>query len=293
MNVFFVGCGRVATALALIHQSHQQFVTGAAARNPASPDAHQFHALTNVPVYQLDARELSLDLHAAIDGSDFIIISVPDQAVTRVAQTLADADIYLHGKTVAHTSGVLTSAALCPLNTTGAHLLSLHPLQTIAHPVQGCRLLQNAVITLEGPIEATKLAQSWIRSWGGQSRIIQAEDKARYHAAAVLASNAVVALMSVIAQIAPFDGALEAYLPLLRGAVENLEMMGLPNALTGPVERGDLETVTTHLRALQDNPTALRIYQTLGQATVTLARTKGSLTAAQAVTFDALLQTGI
>ena len=102
-----------------------------------------------------------------------------------------------------------------------------------------------------------------------------------YHAAAALASNALVALASVAAQVSGLSDGLKALLPLLYGAVDNLDRLGLPAALTGPIERGDISTVEAHLQALQHNPTALSVYAALGKATADVARSKESLSQQQ------------
>jgi predicted short-subunit dehydrogenase-like oxidoreductase (DUF2520 family) len=106
---------------------------------------------------------------------------------------------------------------------------------------------------------------------------LRAEDRALYHASAVLASNYVVTLLKLASDLWLRFGydratALQALLPLLRGAVVNLETLGLPAALTGPVARGDVESVRRHIEALaQAAPELLGVYTTLGNETVPVA----------------------
>jgi predicted short-subunit dehydrogenase-like oxidoreductase (DUF2520 family) len=124
-----------------------------------------------------------------------------------------------------------------------------------------------------------------------------AEDKALYHASAVFASNYLVTLAHLASSLwARFgweqDAALSALLPLMRGAMSNLEALGLPAALTGPVARGDVETVQRHLDALGEMPGVLEVYRTLALQTEPVALAKGGLSDEVAGELQALLAGG-
>lgn len=274
IRIAIVGPGRMGTALALASQAAGQPVVAALGRK-GSPQANRFAQLTGVEV--TDVSHAS----SVLQPADLVLLTVPDEAVTLVAQTLAESDQLYTGQIVAHTAGALSSDALHPVLRAGALPLSLHPLQTVADPSIGATRLRGACCTLEGGEQACLRAAAWVRAWGGDPVTLDAHLRPRYHAAAVLASNAVVALAAMAVEIAPLPHALQALLPLLRGAVANLERLGLPDALTGPVERADISTVKLHIQALQDNPTALQVYVALGQATVQVAVQKGSLTSDQ------------
>ncbi|WP_436663749.1 Rossmann-like and DUF2520 domain-containing protein [Alicyclobacillus acidoterrestris] len=281
----FVGPGRVGTGLALALSAAGYQVGGAVSRpnQSVTRSSNRFTELTHLPALQwMDARSL-------IEQADVVFLTVPDQAVTPVAQTLVD-DGWLHrGQIVAHTSGAHSSALLQCVESVGAQKLSLHPLQTIADPAKAPLLFTGATFTAEGDEDAVTKAFEWVRALGGIPVRLRAEDKAKYHAAAVLASNAVLALMGVVDELAGLPNGWAAFLPLVEGALDNLRTLGPKEALTGPIERGDIVTVQKHLDVLRDNPTALLVYVALGRATVSLAAQKGSLSDAQRDALERLL----
>ncbi|SFV06291.1 Rossmann-like and DUF2520 domain-containing protein [Alicyclobacillus macrosporangiidus] len=274
MNQFvFVGPGRIGTALTLVFEDAGYEVLGAYTRNVRGNPAVRYTSLTGRPVFDLAEEPRPLQ------EADAVFVTVPDKAVAAVAKGLADTGQLRPGQVVVHTAGALASSALDPVLCAGALRLSLHPLQTISDPAGAKELLRGAFCTLEGDSTAVERGQEWVQSWGGIAISIAPCDKPRYHAAAALASNGLVSLAAVAASLFPAADPLKALWPLLRGALGNLKSAGLPAALTGPVERGDLETIQLHLDAMRDFPTALRVYCALGEATVGLAFAKGSLTA--------------
>jgi predicted short-subunit dehydrogenase-like oxidoreductase (DUF2520 family) len=284
-QIVIVGPGRMGTAIALALQAAGVRVLSAVSRESRSASATLFTQRTGIPVAQLHHS----DLHNLADAN-LVVITVPDKAVTATAQTLVDTGVLHDRMVIAHTAGALSSEALNPVLQVGCPRLSLHPLQTIADPLTGIQSLHGAYCTLEGDDEAVRKGMELVQAWGGIPVAIRADQRPQYHAAAVLASNAVVALAAVATELVPIPDGLQALLPLLRGAIANLERYGLPQALTGPVERGDGSTILAHLQALQSNPTALHVYTALGQATVELARQKGSLSADQAEAISELLR---
>ncbi|GMA63130.1 DUF2520 domain-containing protein [Alicyclobacillus fastidiosus] len=283
-GIVFVGPGRVGTALALAFQQAGYPVLGAVSRPGGSggATADRFTNLTHLPV-----REL-MDSRSLIEQADVVFLTVPDEAVTELAQTIVNFGWVHEGQIVVHTAGALASSILEAVEPTGAWKLSLHPLQTIADPATGPALLKGSTFTAEGDEPAVAAAMQWVTALGGIPVELRAEEKPRYHAAAVMASNAVVALLGVASDVAGLSTGVSAFLPLLQGALENLRELGIPNALTGPIERGDTATVMKHLSVLKDNPTAHAVYVALGRATVSLAVEKGSLSDAQRDAFERL-----
>jgi predicted short-subunit dehydrogenase-like oxidoreductase (DUF2520 family) len=277
-----LGPGRMGTALTLALTSLGHSVLAAHGRVPDSRASQQYQSLTGVPVIGWEA------LAPYVREADVVLLTVPDKAVTVMAETLADEGWIDNGTVMIHTAGSLSAAALQPVESRGALRLCMHPLQTIADPAKGASLFQGVYFTLDGDDDAILLAQQWIEAWGGIPLSIRPDQRPAYHAAAALASNAVVALASVAAQVSGLPDGLKALLPLLHGAVDNLDKLGLPTALTGPVERGDLSTVNAHLSALQHNPTALSVYAALGKATADVARSKESLSQQQWEDFQQL-----
>jgi predicted short-subunit dehydrogenase-like oxidoreductase (DUF2520 family) len=127
---------------------------------------------------------------------------------------------------------------------------------------------------------------------------LDAANLALYHAGAVMASNYVVALADAAQTLlvqagVPSAQALPALIPLLTSVVQNLAQLGLPAALTGPVERGDVGTVEQHLRALSARtPERLQLYRLLGRDVLRLARQKSALEPDRVARLDELFTTG-
>ena len=116
---------------------------------------------------------------------------------------------------------------------------------------------------------------------GGIVLEIEVEKKRLYHAAAVAASNYLVTLVHLALELnkaagLPGDTPFDALHPLIKGTLSNINAKGIPDALTGPIARGDVETVSVHLEAIEkDAPALLSLYKCLGLYTVDLARAKG------------------
>ncbi|QSO47011.1 Rossmann-like and DUF2520 domain-containing protein [Alicyclobacillus mengziensis] len=284
LRVIFVGCGRVGTTLAMTLVTLGHDVLCGLTPRPNSPSAGQFKRATGTDVFLLTSDEAIRQTEHA----DVIFITTPDKAVTETAQTLCDLGMVHAGQTVIHTSGSLGSDALFPVKAQDALTLSLHPLQTIASATAGRATLDGIYCTLEGDPSALEIGMSLVYSWGGIPVEISPSLRPQYHAAAVLASNAVVALAAVASELSGIPQGLSALLPLMKGAVRNLETLGLPSALTGPIERGDLATVQAHVKALEHNPTAKSVYTALGRATADVAVAKGTLSPAMRQKFTDL-----
>ncbi|OFW82244.1 MAG: hypothetical protein A2201_05440 [Alicyclobacillus sp. RIFOXYA1_FULL_53_8] len=276
MSKFIIyGPGRLGTAFAIALQTVGHDVLCAFAQDSRNESSLRFSHHTASPVYLVSEQA------AMMREADAVLITVPDKAVSVVAQTLMEHKALRAGQVVLHTAGVLDSSVLASLRSLGPAVGSLHPLQTFADPLLAARRLHGVYCSLEGDAAAVAFATRMVQDLGAVPVVIAPDLRPRYHAAAVLASNALVALASVATDLLSFPQGLQALLPLMRGAMENLETIGLPGALTGPIERGDKETIQVHLNALKDNPTALHVYTALGHATVEVAARKNSLTQAQ------------
>ena len=127
---------------------------------------------------------------------------------------------------------------------------ALHPLVALPDAETGAaRLADGAWFAVAGD----PLVEAVVADLGGQAFMVADEDRTRYHAAAVIASNHLVALLGQVERVAPEGVPLEAFLALVRGTVDNVAALGPAAALTGPVARGDWATVEAHLAALPDD----------------------------------------
>lgn len=187
----------------------------------------------------VDVRGRGDDLGDAAAGVDLVLLCVPDGAVAAVAAQVGPADDVV----VAHCAGALG------LDVLDGHqrVASVHPLVALATPERGAEMLRGAWFGVAGD----PLARQVVQDLGGTAVDVPDEHRLRYHAAAVIASNHLVALLGQVERVAAtVDVPLEAYLDLVRGTVDNVAALGPARALTGPVARGDLDTVGRHLAAL-------------------------------------------
>jgi predicted short-subunit dehydrogenase-like oxidoreductase (DUF2520 family) len=206
-----------------------------------------------------------------------VLIAVPDDAITEVAVRLTHAN----PQVAIHTSGNLGADVLYPLSAQGTACGAMHPLQTLTGDPEDLTALRGAAFAVSGDRDALTWARSIVRAIGGEALQISPECRAFYHAAAVMASNYVTALVDTSeflfgeAGVAS-DAARRILSPLLRKVVENTLTRGPVAALTGPIARGDLHTVAAHLQALSSVPEDIQqLYRAAGLRTLDLAERKG------------------
>ena len=158
--------------------------------------------------------------------------------------------------------------------------------------------LKEVAFGIEGDEPARALAKRIVRALGARAVFLEAENLALYHAGAVMASNYVVALADTAQTLlvragVPPEQALPALIPLLTSVVHNLAHLGLPGALTGPVERGDVSSVERHLKTLEARaPELLALYRLVGRDVLRLAKEKTKLDPANAARIEALFSEG-
>src|SRR5579875_2773049 len=199
------------------------------------------------------------DLGMAAQQARIVVLAVPDGAIADVAAAIA----WRPGQIAVHLSGAR-----------GAEVVAFHPLCAFARGAPPA-LLPGTRFGYTGPETLRPLFEALAHDLGGVLLPVPEEGRTLYHAAAVLASNDLVALTGAAvdalgrAGIAA-DEALAALLPLIQSTVDNLARQGLPGALTGPLVRGDLATVRRHRTALGDTPLR-RIYDALASQAARLA----------------------
>lgn len=215
--------------------------------------------------------------------ADTIFITTPDRAIGEVCQELARSAHLKDGAIVVHMSGALPASVLAPASGSGALLLSLHPLQTFAEVSEAVKSLPGSYFTIEGDSEALSHGRLIVADLGGLAIEITPEAKPLYHAGACAASNYLVSLVDFALEFframnLSKQEALKALLPLIKGTLNNIEKMGIPQALTGPISRGDCETVRMHLEAIEAKAPGLGpLYRELGLRALKLGLEKGSL----------------
>lgn len=174
-----------------------------------------------------------------------VLLAVPDAAIATVANELVTDE----GCVVAHCSGSLGMEVLVPHQRVGG----IHPVVSVPDRDIGADRLVGAWFAIAGD----PIISEMVEALGGRSFVIDDAHRPRYHAAAVVASNHLVALLGQVQRLAVAAGApMEAFWPLIEGTVANAELLGVVNALTGPVSRGDWDTVRGHLDSMDSSERA-------------------------------------
>jgi predicted short-subunit dehydrogenase-like oxidoreductase (DUF2520 family) len=200
-----------------------------------------------------------------------------------VAEQIAGEGGFHQGQYVMHMSGALTSEALAPAALQGAVVLSVHPLQSFANSEQAIKILPGSIFSIEGDAAGMPIAQRIVEDLGGRFFPIRKESKPLYHAGACAASNYLVTLISQAIELLATSGipremCLPALLPLVEGTLHNIKQVGIPQALTGPIARGDTSTIERHLLQMEEVDSGLvQFYRTLGMNTVDVAVRKGGI----------------
>ncbi len=227
------------------------------------------------PMFHDGTAEYRYGLEQPEPGTTAVFLAVPDSALPEVAQSLAAFGPAPTTCSVFHCSGVLGTDPLAPLHAAGYSVGTFHPLQALPPSVSAAERLVGTAVSLSGGPEAMAVARRIVGVLHGRSLTVPTSRRPMYHAAAVLASNYVVALVADAARIfrtlgIEDDVAEAALVSLAIGSLENVAELGSERALTGPVVRGDVETVELHLRALERDDATL--YAVLGRRALALVR---------------------
>lgn len=181
------------------------------------------------------------------EGAALTLIAVPDGEIPGVARSLR----MPRGGVLAHTCGSFGAELLRPRRPAG----SLHPLRSFADPGKAAAAFAGTACAVDGDAAALKVLTPFVRSIGGAPLRVKPGRKALYHAGAVFASNYVVAALEAALRLFGEAGverpeALRALATLAEGTLANVRAVGIPEALTGPVERGDAATLKRHVAAI-------------------------------------------
>jgi len=269
--VVVIGAGRVGTSLGVALKENGYPVIGVSSRTLDS---------ARRAAQRIGTRVFPDPVECSQKG-ELVFITTPDRVISRVANDIAAGGGFKPGQVVVHTSGACSSQELASAREKGALAISLHPLQTFATVETGLKNLPGTYFTAEGDQEAMPLARQVVKDLGGKFLCIATEMKPLYHAAACVVCNYFVSLVNLglemmqTAGVAP-EQALPAIMPLLQGTVQNLQQVGTPAALTGPIARGDAPTIASHLQVMKHSlPERESLYRHIGMYTVEVAEAAG------------------
>jgi predicted short-subunit dehydrogenase-like oxidoreductase (DUF2520 family) len=271
MDVAVIGAGRVGTAVAarLLDAGHR--IVAISGRAGTVDRAARY--LPGVPI-----RPAPI----AARGAEVVIIGTPDDLIEPMATSLAGEGALGEGQTAMHLSGATSLDALSAPRAAGAEVLSLHPLQTFPDVDAALARIPGSGIAVTALSEpGYVLGERLVRDVGGRSFRLADEAKPIYHAAAVFASNYLVAITALADELfrdAGMPEPAELFLPLQRATLDNVAAMGPAAALTGPAVRGDAGTIAANLGALAKHaPEAVPAYVALADVALDLAHRSGRL----------------
>ncbi len=269
MRIGFIGAGKVGTSFGRYLSDNNYDVVGYFSKSRSSSEKAAFF------VGGCCFESLQLLLGSA----DIVIVTTPDDVLAHIAQEILSCELK-KGQIFLHMSGALSSEVFSGLRHKGCHAASLHPLQTFADIERALKDLKDTVFTLEGDPSAIEALADILTKCGNKVTLIHAEGKALYHSAACVASNYLVTLLSIskrLMEAAGLEGGMSiaALMPLIHASIANFNVLGGEEAITGPIARGDINTIIKQLDAINKYcPELEDIYSALGKETLKLASSK-------------------
>ena len=275
LRVGVVGVGRVGSTLgaALARAGHE--VVAASAVSDASRRRAE-RLLPGVPLLPVDET---------VTAADLVLLAVPDDVLRGLVTGLAETDVWRRGQIAAHTSGAQGIGVLDAAAARGVIPLALHPVMTFTGRPEDVDRLAGATWGVTAVDELRPVAESLVLEMGGEPVWVPEPARPLYHASLTVASNHLVTLINDALGLLSGAGVAEpARLarPLINASVENVLSLG-DAALTGPVSRGDVATVATHVATLRRSaPEVLPSYAAMARRTAERALAAGRLTDGQA-----------
>jgi len=283
LKLGFIGAGTVGTALSVRLSSKGYPVIAVSSRRQTSAK-NLAQAISGCRAFN-DTQDIA-------DVAELVFITTPDDVIASVASQIQ----WRAGQSVVHCSGAASTDILQPARKLGARVGAFHPLQTFASAKQAIENISGSTFALEAEEPLLSTLKDIATALDGHWIELKASDKVIYHAAAVIACNYMVTLVKLATDLwqtfdIPPHQATQALLPLIRGTINNIDTAGIPQCLTGPIARGDTETVNKHLNALQQiAPSLLSTYKELGLQTIPIALAKGKINQHQAQELQAILK---
>jgi predicted short-subunit dehydrogenase-like oxidoreductase (DUF2520 family) len=279
-TVAIIGAGRLGGAIGRLLSQAKYRIVAVTGRTRRSASAAARFAGAGEPL---------TDIARAAASADIVLITTPDREIRAVCERISRGEGFRRGVLVVHASGANSLELLDAARQAGARRAVMHPLQSVPSREQGVANLPGSFYRIEADPGTLRCVRAMVRALGGRELVLprwrsDPESAAIYHAGAVAASNYLVTLLDFAVRHLQTLGAdrlqaLQALLPLVRGTLANVERLGIPQALTGPIARGDAQTITGHIAALRQRaPELLELYLHLARQTIPLAQERGGLT---------------
>lgn len=274
LDVGIVGVGRAGAAIgaALVRAGH------CVKECVATSDASLLRAANLIPTAKI------VTTTKAVSDKDLVVLSVPDDVLGPLVEGLAKTNAISPGTFIVHLSGRYGSEILAPLTNQGALPLALHPAMTFTGTAVDLARLTGCPFGVSAPEQLLPVAQTLVMEMGGEPFVIREEARPLYHAALAFAANNLMTLVNQSAQLLAKAGVADTkqfLSPLLTAALDNALRSG-DSVQTGPVVRGDVETVAAHLNELKnEDELVAQAYVALARLTASRAFDSGRLSADQ------------
>jgi predicted short-subunit dehydrogenase-like oxidoreductase (DUF2520 family) len=270
MKIGIIGAGKVGIALGHVLQNKGFAVVAVASRRETSLEL----ARNYIP----GKCTFTKDVSEVIRQADVIGVTTQDREIHAVAHELFEKTDKLDQKLFFHTSGAHPATELSPLDQKGAILGSLHPLQTFPDVNSGIVALPRTYIFIEGDERGLPVLDLLASTIGFKSVRIESKNKVLYHLSAVFVCNLLSALMHTGEGIMNRIGIeLTPFFPIIETTLRNIENKGPLLSLTGPVVRGDAETVASHLEAIKGMEPQESVYRMLSFVALEMAKLRNTL----------------
>lgn len=264
-NIGFIGAGKVGISLGKYFSINNLNLSGYYSKNANS--AAEAAEFTNSKHFN--------DLQTLIRYSNLIFITTPDDVISEIWNELKEYN--LKDKIICHTSGSLSSSIFSNINTLGALGYSIHPMCAFSDKFTTYKSLNQIYFSIQGDDVYLYVLSDFLKELGNNVIILDKDKKPLYHLANVTVSNLVLSLLEIGCSYMQTCGlnekdAINALMPLIENNIKNIKKHGFLNALTGPVERGDLETLKHHLTVIP--PSDLELYRRLSLNLISLSEKK-------------------
>lgn len=270
MKIGFIGAGKVGTSLGHYFSKNDLDLSGYFSRSSSSSELAS----------EFTGSEIFEDLSSLLKESSIVFITTGDDQISGIVDQLYQSGCLTENHTVIHTSGALSTDLFESLRGTKCGLCSLHPIMSFSDIKTAAKNLSETVFTLEGNEKGLDDIESILQITNNPYFIINKDHKVLYHAAACILSNYLVTLIDSGFELLkttgiPEDQISKAFLPLIKATIGNIEKSGPVAALTGPLVRGDENTIATHIKSIKSQtPDYLDLYQTMGLATIDMIKDK-------------------
>lgn len=269
ISIGFIGSGKVGCSLGKYFQLNKISVSGYYSKHKSSTEFAAKYTQTSCYTKIIEL----------VENSRIIFITVPDDQISVVWKQVLDEvpQQIIQGKYVFHCSGIHSSSIFQNQENHHIQLGSLHPICAISDRENGYKNLQQAIFSYEGDKAGKMMMLDLLEITGNTGVELEASQKVRYHAAAVFSSNLMIGLLEEGIAIFMDCGftkqqAKVAAVQLAASNMKNIENQGIDHALTGPIERNDIQTIRLHLAALNEEEGL--IYRSLSKKIISIAQKK-------------------